>query len=133
MATLRVIGDDLDPDEVTTILGCAPTYAQRRGQRIPTRSPSLPEGFRVAKFGLWRLDATEAVPEDFEAQLAEILKKVTAEPEAWQDVSRRFRVELYCGWFMASGNDGIGISSDALRLLGERGIALHIDIYDAGG
>jgi len=130
MATLRVIGDDLDPDEVTTMLGCTPTFAQRQGQHIPTRSASFPEGFRVAKFGLWRLDATEAAPENFDAQVAELVGKLTRELAVWRDTARRFRVELFCGWFMKTSNDGVSISATSLRLLAERGIGLEVSIYD---
>lgn len=32
VASLRIAGDDLVPDEISTLLGAAPTHAQTRGQ-----------------------------------------------------------------------------------------------------
>lgn len=49
--SLRVFGDDLDPVEVTTLLGCQPTEARRRGEVIPTPGITAPPGQDA---GCWR-------------------------------------------------------------------------------
>jgi hypothetical protein len=38
---------------------------------------------------------------------------------------------VFCGIFMAGGNDGLSLSANALLALGQRGIELDFDIYDA--
>ena len=59
-ATLRIMGDSLIPEEVTSMLGGTPTEAQRKGQELRGLA-GIP---RTAKFGMWRLRATETTPGD---------------------------------------------------------------------
>ena len=124
VAALRIIGDDLIPEEVSSLLACEPTHAQRKGDRIPIKSGEL-----VAKFGMWRLSASDKEPEDVDSQVAEILAKLTTDLDAWASLASRFRVNVFCGWFMNEGNEGLSISPANLVALGERGIELELDIY----
>lgn len=124
-ACLRIFGDDLVPDEISAALGSAPTKSETRGELL--RSPIGRE--RLAKQGSWRLDATDKVPEDTNAQVGELLSKLTSDLNVWRDISGRFQVELFCGWFMGQTNDGAGLAPETLLALGERGIPLSLDIY----
>ncbi len=124
VASLRIIGDDLIPEEVSSLLACEPTYAQRKGDRNPSKS-----GEREAKGGMWRLLASDEAPEDVDSQVAELLGKLTSDLEAWRSLTSRFRVDMFCGWFMDEGNEGLSIAPFNLAALGERGIQLELDIY----
>ena len=56
-ATLRVSGDQLDPDEVTSILRVAPHVARRRGDvRVSSSGKKI-----VSKFGLWTWKSENAL------------------------------------------------------------------------
>lgn len=127
-ATLRLIGDDLLPDEVTALLGAPPTMATTRGQ-----ANELGKGPKVWRTGSWRLEAPDAEPANPDGQIAEILDELTSDLEVWRSLTARFKVDLFCGWFMAGGNEGVSLSPDTLRALGERGILLDIDLYCRGG
>lgn len=124
VATLRFIGDNLVPEEISSVLGCTPTRAHRKGDRVPIKDSE-----RVVGFGLWRLDATDTEPEDVDSQVSEILAKLTSNLEAWSALGKQFRVELFCEWFMDEGNEGLSISPGNLIALGVRGIELQLDIY----
>ncbi len=124
VASLRIAGDDLDPEEVSLLLGAQPTHAQRKGQELPSKV-----GVRKAKFGHWRLHAKETEPEDLDAQVAEILGQLTSSIEVWEGLASRYRVDLFCGWFMKESNEGVCISPSTLQALGERSIELGLDIY----
>ena len=50
---LRVCGDGLDPNEVTRLLGRAPTRSQRKGQPVLSDSGEVK---RIARTGSWLLD-----------------------------------------------------------------------------
>lgn len=126
-ATLRIIGDDLMPDEVTALLGAAPTMATTRGQ-----VNQLGMGPKVWRTGSWRLEAPDAEPANPDGQIAEILDELTPDLAIWRALARRFKVDLFCGWFMAEGNEGVSLSPETLRALGERGIRLDIDLYGGG-
>jgi hypothetical protein len=128
VATLRFFGDDLVPDEISALLGASPTESCRKNQEIVGKSTGT---VRTAKTGSWRLCATRREPEDLEAQIFEILGQLTPDIDVWASLSR-YGPDLFCGIFMASSNDGLPLSANALLALGQRGIALGLDIYDAG-
>ena len=79
---------------------------------------------------MWRLQAQPREPEDLCGQIDEILGKLTNDREVWAHIARNFRVDLFCGLFMGSSNDGISLPSQSLLALGERGIELALDVYD---
>jgi len=122
---LRIFGDDLIPDEITQALGASPTKSQHRGEVLC--SPSGKQ--RVVQRGNWRLEAADANPEDTDAQVRELLSQLTSDLAVWRDISTRFEVDLFCGWFMGQTNDGAMLSPATLLALGERGIELQLDIY----
>lgn len=125
-ATLRFTGDALNPDELTMLLGAEPSASCRKGQELIGRTSGV---VRTAGTGFWRLSAARRAPADLESQVFEILGKLTADLSTWQSLSR-YAPNLFCGVFMASGNDGMVMSSKMLLALGERGIELQLDVYD---
>lgn len=125
VAVLRIIGDELVPEEVSSLLGALPTRAARKGEAIPTKAA----GERIARTGGWRLEATAAEPENIDAQVSEILGLLTPDLEVWRTLRERYRLDLFCGWFMNESNEGVSISPPTLLALGERGIELGLDIY----
>lgn len=125
VATLRMMGDDLVPSEVSALLGAVPTFAQYKGQEIVTSAGRV----RVAKFGQWRLEATDAEPENLDAQVEEILGKLNQDLSVWKTLGASFQIDLFCGWFMKENNEGVAVSPSTLQALGSRGITLALDIY----
>jgi hypothetical protein len=128
VATLRLFGDDLVPDEISALLGASPTVSHRKGQELIGSKTGIA---RIAKTGSWRLSAARREPEDLESQIFEILGQLTQDLTAWESLAR-FQPDLFCGLFMGSSNDGLPLSAKALLALGQRGIALGLDIYDVG-
>ena len=127
-ACLRIFGDDLIPEEITQALQCTPTIAQRTGEVIRYQSGHE----RVVKCGNWRLEAAPAEPEDINAQVRWLLSQVESDPNVWESLAQQFDVDIFCGLFMQGSNDGMSLAPDVITLLGERGIPLAFDIYDAG-
>jgi hypothetical protein len=127
VATLRFFGDDLVPENISRLLGADATESCHLGQELVGRSTGR---VRIAKTGSWRLSAAGREPEDLEAQVFELLEQLTDDLSAWESLSR-YDPDLFCGIFMGSGNDGLPLSAKAMFALGQRGIALVLDIYDA--
>lgn len=126
VATLRIGGDELVPEEISRLLRAVPTSAHAKGQQVP----SSPSGRIFTKpSGLWRLRAKDAELEDVDGQICELLGKVTRDLSVWNDIATRFSVDLFCGWFMRSGNEGVVISPQTMLALAQRGIQLSLDIY----
>ena len=125
VASLRVFGDDLDPNEISRLLGAQPSDARRKGQELPTRSGQT--GY--ARTSIWRLDAPDTEPEDLNRQVATLLGALTSDLDTWRGIASRYTLRLFCGWFMRGGNEGVDVSPDTLLALGSRGIELSLDIY----
>lgn len=128
-ATLRVTGDDLDPEEISRQFGCKPTTAQRKGEAVVGHNTGRT---RIAMFGMWRLQATPREPEDIDGQISEILGQLSDDLEVWRTIGQRYKVDLFCGLFMKSGNEGLSLSSSSLHALGVRQIEIGFDIYGPG-
>jgi hypothetical protein len=60
---------------------------------------------------MWRLDSPSMESSDFNRQVAELLNSLTQDLSAWQQLSQRYQVDLFCGWFMQEGNEGEDISA----------------------
>lgn len=123
VASLRIMGDELVPEEISRLLNAVPTSAYAKGQKLPS-------GVATRRSGMWRLSAKETEPEDLDNQVSELLSHVTSDLSVWGDITTRFRVDLFCGWFLGSGNEGVEISPKTMLALGQRGIMLSLDIYE---
>lgn len=125
--SLRVFGDDLKPDEVTALLCCAPSEAWLKGEVQSFRSGRT----TTRRSGAWFLRVPAAEPEDFNGQVARLFSQATDDPSAWKSLGAKYEVDLFCGWFMSTSNDGVSVSVATLRTLADRGVELSLDIYDA--
>ncbi len=125
-AALRISGDDLNPAEITELLGCQPSYAHLKGeQTIDEKRKRV----YTTKTGMWCLEAAISQPADFDAQIDEILQQLSPDLTMWAEIGQRFEIDLYCGLFMAKSNEGISLSLASLKALAERGIEFDLDIY----
>jgi hypothetical protein len=125
-ACLRLFGDDLDPDEISAILGSAPTKSERKGDVIRNQTTGQS---RTVKSGGWRLEAPDARPEDIDGQVERILSRLTSDLEKWRALTLKYQADIFCGLFMREENEGIELSPETLRALGQRGISIGFDIY----
>jgi hypothetical protein len=122
VAALRISGNDLVPAEVSNLLRCDPTTSRKKGEVIIGKKTGTET---TARIGVWSLRSADQEP----ANLDQILAKLTADIEARQALAPRYRMELFCGLFMDSANEGLAISPGSLVALGQRGIALALDVY----
>ncbi len=124
--TLRIMGDDLIPGEITKLLGASPTHSETKGDKIVGKKTGR---VRIANAGMWRLCALDREPEDIDGQIHEILSQMTPDLAVWQSITKLYNADLFCGLFMRVGNEGLTISSESLAALGARGIEMGLDIY----
>lgn len=125
VASLRFFGDDLDPEEITRLLGRPPTVGAKKGGAWLT-SMGLE---KVADRGSWRRETERRSPGDLDAQIAELFAQLTDDLEVWNDLSRRFQADIFCGLFLNEFNEGISLSPETLAAVGSRGLSLDMDIY----
>jgi hypothetical protein len=124
--TLRFFGDDLDPNEITSRLGCQPTVGAKIGEVWTTVRGTE----KIARTGTWRLNANKRQPGDLNAHVAELLAPLNDDLSVWRDLTARFKADVFCGIWMTQSNEGTSLSAESMMNLGARGLPLEFDIYD---
>lgn len=122
VATLRLFGKDLDPDEITRPLGCEPTETHRIGD------PVTKSGRGARKDNSWRLTSRLPETEGIDAHVGELLASVTQDLDVRKSLAR-FAPDIFVGVFLTGFNQCDTVSPMTSALLAERGIELSLDIY----
>lgn len=125
-ASIGFYGDDLDPSEITRQLQCDPTIGVAKGGTWTTSMGAD----KTAPTGSWRLVSQRRSPADLDAQIGELLSAMNDDLEAWKTLAGRFRGRIFCGLFLASGNDGLTLRPETLLMIGQRSLLLDLDIYE---
>ena len=128
VVSLRVGGSGVLPERVTALLGAQPSMAYRKGEEQVT---SAGTSF-VRPIGLRLLRAREAEPEDIDAQVAELLGRMSQDLSAWRALASEFKVDLFLGLFMEGTNEGFTLSPQTLSSLAERHVEVGFDLYAPG-
>lgn len=126
-ATFRVLGQHLDPDEVTRILGVSPTQALRRDQLVPT-----PTSVRRQETGVWLLKSEGKVAStSLERHLLYLLDLLEPRGAALERLRNMADVtaDFFCFWLSATGHGGPIFSADVMRRVAATGAELGIDFY----
>ena len=124
VATLRIFGDSLDPEELSRLLGCRPTKSGVKGQIRCSTPPEI-----LHKSGSWLLDATPQMPANLDAQVVELFNRVDKDLALWESLTRDYDVDLFCGFFMTETDEGLEISAETIRVLSDRRIKVGFCIY----
>ncbi len=123
-ACLQVAGDELVPNEITQLLGCQPSRAYRKGQRM-LDMPRLTK----APTGLWQKNSEpdESVP--LEDQILRLLNSTTQDLEIWNSLAKRFGITLGCDLHLECLNRSFELSPEIMKSLSKRGINGIFEIW----
>lgn len=125
-ATLRVVGDDLEPTELTELLGVQPSTSYSKGDVLTSERGTT----RTAAAGYWSLEAEDSAPADLDAQVTRLLARLPDDAAVWARLHEHFEIDLFFGWFMKEWNEGTALKATTLNALADRGIDLTIDLWD---
>lgn len=125
VVSLRLFGDDLVPRDVSQRLGCAPTRAYKRGERIV-----LPGSSRqvVAKCGMWNLRGNLPDSAPVPEQIAALLASVTDDAAVWDGLAADTKMDVFVGLWPKANAD-FALSNELLHQLGARHLQLRFDVY----
>jgi|JI9StandDraft_2_1071091.scaffolds.fasta_scaffold178102_2 hypothetical protein len=123
--SLRIFGDEVDPGEITKLLGREPEIGRTKGQVIVTSSGRE----RVERKGRWVVRNIRRDPGDLNAQIVEILESTTSDVDVWRSIAARHHVDIFCGLFLSADNEGVALAPETMKLVGERGIKVWLDVY----
>ena len=123
---LRIVGDDLEPDRVTRMLGVQPSFSARRGDPIERAAAGATHATGV---WIYRLPAS---PEwELGDAIETLLDRLPADPALWETLVGRFKADVFCGLFLNAANRGAELRPDTLARLVERRLTLGLDIHGA--
>jgi Domain of unknown function (DUF4279) len=121
---LCIYGDDLDPDEVSSLLGVSPTHAHRRNDATGLKSAPF-------KKGAWILELRRSEPVDLDALYAELLAPLPAAQAVWATLARRYEMRLDFAVHTDAGCS-FSVSPETFALMSSRHCAFNISIYAYG-
>lgn len=119
---LRVLGDDLDPTEITRLFGCEPTQSGRKGE------PYLQEK-RLRRTGVWILDYTPGPDATVGEAITAILVQLPQDAGLWRNLGQQFKIDLLCDVTVRGVNQGFVLAPEVLKSIAALGIPLGVDIF----
>jgi hypothetical protein len=119
--TLGIHGEELDPDEISRLLQCAPTRAHRRGDARRS-GPPWPQG-------AWLLSVEAKSPTGPEELVHLLLARLPSDAAVWTDLRARFKVRLLFGIFSDRWNRGFELTPEAISRIGALACEVGFDIY----
>jgi Domain of unknown function (DUF4279) len=125
--TLLIHGDDLVPDELTSVMGRQPRTGVRKGECFKGHN-----GRSVtARTGMWQIGTGYREPPSIDEQITELLKSLPERSDLWHDLTARFDCYVTVGVYFAndSWTGGIILQPQTLRMLAERGLPIDFDMY----
>ncbi len=128
--SLGVKGADLDPNEITALLGREPDKAQQKGKPLYRADGSF---MRVPTFGAWwaELKRDQTDEWDCAAAIEGLLATTPRDPEIWLKIGSRYQVMLRVGLSMSFLGAGFELPPELMAYLGERRIAAGFEVYSA--
>lgn len=122
-ASLCIYAPDIDLEQVTALVGCAPSEAHRRGEVVGKRPP--------APVGLWSLEAPTEL--SFEEKLKYLVEQTTSDRAAWTILGASHTVQIRCALFLHSWTEGFDLPAVLVAEIGLRGWAFTMAAYSADG
>jgi hypothetical protein len=119
--TLGFYGDDLDPAEVTAMLGCKPTSSHRKGENM-TKG-----GVRVWPRGAWLLSKTGMT--DPEKLTKKVLDRLPRDERLWVRLAKKHDVQLRFGFFLERCNRGLDFTPQLVARMAKLHERIMFDIY----
>ncbi len=125
---LRVRGDDLVLDEITSIMGCEPDEAWEKGKPIYREDGSVK---RIPRFGHWALVLKPEDTDEWECgpAMLELLSRLPSDVNIWRTVTEKYKADFFVGLYMPDNIRGFILEPDVMQYLGERNIEAGFDIY----
>jgi hypothetical protein len=134
-ATLRIFGEDLDPDEMTSRLGLRPSRSHRQGDpkpgadRYEAQYGHPPSPYRQ---GYWSFETEEALGEDALTHIDQLLEIAEARGDELAKIREAgYSVDIFIFWPNWHGHGGPYLDAGRMTRLGNLGIAISWDVYEA--
>ena len=119
--SLRIFGDDLDPEGVSALLGGSPSWAHSKGDALD--GDALP-----AATGAWVLESALSETAEIEDHVAELFGKLTSDQDEWSTLTNQFAVDVRCELEAGDEGEGFDLSPRLAAALAERGVVISFSL-----
>jgi hypothetical protein len=119
-------GEDLIPNEITTLMGIAPSKAWSKGDPIPRKKDSRFIPRPDYPFGRWLFYAPCSKYDSFGVQINALLEALERLPSDVTDLIRKYNGEISIA--CSSGEDSIGFHFDASIIQRIYALGAEVDI-----
>ena len=122
-ASLNIYGENLEPEEITRMLGLSPTHSHRRGER---RRPDGPQ----FSTGAWlhRVDS-DVAPDAPDRALGSLLDRLPSDRSLWIGITQRYEVRIFFRIGFEGWNKGFTLSAHNIQRTADLGVRLDFDLY----
>lgn len=121
-AYFTIAGDELDPAEITTLLGLEPTDSWNKGDINPRTGLER-------KFGRWSLFSRLARTEGFAAHISDVLMQMEQNVAGFIRVINAFEGQMQLVGYFHSTYPGLALTSQTIQGLAKYNLAVDLDFY----
>ena len=123
--SLLINDDDLNPPEITSLLGAEPRRGVRKGETFidHQREPIQ------ARTGMWYFGSGYSTAPQLDAQISSILDKLTDNLEVWASLTSRYHCYVSVGGYFDDWTGGFTLNPATLGALSARGLSIDFDLY----
>jgi hypothetical protein len=120
---LRIFSSELSSREIETILSIRGTRKHEKGE---IRNPGHPGAWEES---FWTLESSLNDESTFPEHAASLLSTLEPRIEAIRLLSKKCRIDLFCGFSSRSGQGGFVLDVPLLNRLCKFGVPLVLDLY----
>ena len=127
--TLLLLGENLDPDEVSRLLGVNATSSNRKGEQIKGSTV-------VSRNGRWLRALPDRSPGNLSEQVTEVFAGLSNDAAVWSHLAMQYHIELMCYLYPNNEPEQFALTVDTLSLLATRRAAIrfiHFGFDDEAG
>jgi len=124
--TLRIVGEDIDPEAISHEMQLAPDRTHRKGEPISTRSTG------VRKLGYWGITSSKHIAPSADANehILWLVNVVTAKLPILEAYKKRgCIVDIWLGVHTSAGHGGPVLRPEVLAALATLGLEVNLDLY----
>lgn len=125
-ASLRIFGVELDPEEISRLMGRVASTSYRAGDQV---SPRVDTRRRT---GMWILDSDLDSDRSLADHISALLGRLPNDRALWSDLASRFTLDLYCVVELLHQNSGLEVPDDVMVEIAGRRLSVQLDFYVVG-
>ena len=123
-ASIRFLGEDLDPNQVSAMLKGKPSKSWRKGDLKPSKAFVAKQ-----KVGGWILESPEPSKLSLEQKIVQLFEGLTDDLSIWTVLTTRCSADIFCYLEMRCWNRGLSLSPKLMKMISNRNLTLGLDIY----